>query len=419
MFQKNKLTAIVFSVLVAFGLWLFVVNNVSQEDDRTYYNVPVVLEGESILNERNLMITQTSASTVALRLSGSRSDLNKIGSSNSLTVRVDVSKISEPGERIALNYTPVYPGDVSAAAVSVQSRTPASIYLDVDYRRTKELPIQIRWTGARSEDFLYDTENAVLDYTEVIAVGPATVVDQIDHAEIEVDLSNRVESISETYRYTLVDANGEPVDAQDVSTNLEEVRLDMPIRRIREVRLAVALNYGGGADERNTLVSISPEVIRVSGSEAVLEELGDVLTLGTIHLAEMDGSGETTFAITLPEGVTNQTGITEATVTVRFLSLMTREFTIDGDQLRIVNLPEGLEAEIITASLQVKLRGPNAQIDRLTAQELIAEVDLSAAEVGTATYKATIVLPEFAGDVGAMNSYSVSAQVRQADQKGK
>ena len=43
------------SVVVAFALWLYVSNNVSIEDSNTFYNIPVVMEGESVLNEENLM----------------------------------------------------------------------------------------------------------------------------------------------------------------------------------------------------------------------------------------------------------------------------------------------------------------------------------------------------------------------------
>lgn len=411
--RKSKILSLLVSFLVAFGLWLFVMTNVSLEDDRTYYNVPVVVEGESILNEQNLIITGTSANTVSLHLSGPRSDLNKISTSGSLAVRVDVSKIQEPGERIAVNYTPVYPADVTASSIAVETRKPSSIFFDVDYRRTKELPVRIKWVGTRSEDYLYDTENAVLDNATVTAVGPAAVVDTIDYAEIEVDLTGRVGSIAESYRYTLCDADGQPVDAEDVAMNVEEVRLEMPIQRLREVALAVNLNYGGGATVANTTVVIAPDIIRVSGGEKVLEELGETYVLGTINLAELDKtSNELTFPIALPEGVTNQTGVSEVKVTVSLAGLITKDFTIED--FRKLNVPEGMEAEIINANLTVKLRGTAEQISAMTEEDLYAEVDFVNAEAGTATYRARVVMADPNSSVGALGSYTVTARVQTA-----
>ena len=196
---KNKIYSMILSIVVAFGLWLYVVTNVSQEDDVTFYNIPVVMEGENVLTEQNMMITRRSAQTVSVNLSGKRSDLNKINNGN-LTAKVNVSKIEEPGDNIPLTYTLSYPENVSANDYLEASRNPPYIYVDVDLRRTREVPVQLKWTGTRSEDYIYDTENALLDYPTITVVGPASVADRIDHAEIEIDLTEQVKSISDSYR---------------------------------------------------------------------------------------------------------------------------------------------------------------------------------------------------------------------------
>ena len=68
-------------------------------------------------------------------------------------------------------------------------------------------------------------------------------------------------------------------------------------------------------------------------------------------------------------------------------------------------------AEVINANVTVRLRGPEAELSKLTEKDITAVVDLSAAEVGTATYKAVIVVgPEFP-NVGALKTSSVSATV--------
>lgn len=410
--RKNKLYSLLLSLFIAFGLWEYVVSYISPQDDTTFYNIPVTMEGESVLREQNLMITDKSSETVSLHLSGTRSDLSKLNSGN-ITVRVDLSSIDEPGVH-ELSYSRItYPGDVPSNAIVVESRNPGSVMVTVDYRRTKDIPVQVRYIGNRAEGYIYDTENAVLDNSTVNISGPATVVDQITDAVIEVDLTNRVESVSESFRYTLCDAAGEPVDAQQITTNLEEVRLDMQIQRIKVIELTADITYAGGATPENTTVTIEPSTIRVSGGEAVLEALGDTYSVGTINLAELDKSkNEQTYPITLPEGVTNQTGIAEVTVTVQFSGLKTKEFTLD--KIDAINVPEGKEAEIINASLSVKVRGPAAQIDALTEEDIIAQVDFTNAEMGNATYRVNLSFGEKFPNVGALKTVSVSATVKEA-----
>lgn len=409
--MKHKLYSALLSVVVAFGLWLYVFNNVSQEDDSTFYNIPIVLTSETVLAERNLMITGISAETVSLNISGARSELNKLDNSN-IIVKADLSGIDEAGDHLELKYSVDYSADVSKSAFTVQQKNPQSIFVDVDVRRTKEIEVVVKWTGTRSENYIYDTDNPVMDYTTVTVIGPAAVADQIDHAQIEVDLTDRFESISEDFRYTLCNAEGEPVDAQQIVTNVEQIHLDAKIQKIKVLDLVANIIYGGGANESNTIVEVQPENIRVSGSEAVLEELGDSLVVCTINTAELDKTNNENlkYTITLPEGVTNETGVSEALVTVKITGVNTREYTISNFQS--INVPEGMEAEIINASLVVKVRGPAAQMMLLATEDIAAVVDFAEAEPGTATYKATITFPEGFEALGALKTYSVSAEVR-------
>lgn len=407
--RERKITSVILSLVIAFGLWWYVVNNVSMEDDITFNNIPVVREGESVLNEKNLMITDISAESVSMNLIGSRDDLNKVDSSN-LSVKINLSNIEEPGERIPLTYTPSYPATVANTAFEISHKNPSVIFVSVDYRRTYEIPVQVKWTGTRSENYLYDTENYTLDYSSVTITGPATVVDQIDHAQVLIDLTNRSESFSESFRYTLCNADGQPVDAQRITTSVEEVQLTAQIQQIKEVDLIADVIYGGGATPENTTVTLSPEVIRVTGGEAVLAELGDTYTVCSISLADIEkSSNELKYTINLPEGVTNQTGVSEVTVTIRFNGLKTKEFVVEN--IEVTNVPEGMTAEIINANLTVRLRGPEEEISMLTEKDISAVVDFSAAEAGTATYKAVIRISEEFPNVGAMKTSSVSATV--------
>lgn len=408
--QKNKFYSILLSVAIAFGMWLYVVSFVTTDFEDTIYNIPVVMEGETVLNEKGLMITSKSTSTISLHVTGNRSDITKLDNTN-ITVKVNLSNIQEPGEHIKITPSDIaYPNGVAKSAVTVLSQSP--IYVDVEARRTKEVPVEILWEGSRSEGYLYDTENTVLDYPAITVMGPASVADLIKKAVIEVDLTKQTESISESYRYTLVDDQGEPVDAEQITVNVEEVHMETKIHRIKEIRLVAEVIYGGGTSTQTASVIVDPSVIRVSGSAAALEELGDTLTLTTVDLGTIEKAADLTYPITLPEGVTNQTGISEADVSIRFSGLASKEFTIED--IKAVNVPEGLDADIINANLTVKIRGAAATVGKLEAEQISATVDLTNAVEGTSTYKATIVFAEGFEELGAMGTYSVSVTIQDA-----
>ena len=406
--MKSKFTSVFLSVVIAFGLWLYVVTNVSQEAEYTIYNIPIVMEGETLLNEKNLMITNISADDVDLALSGSRSDLAKVNSGN-IILKGDLTKIYEPGEKIALSYTPIFPSDVASNALTIQNRNPANIFLTVEARRNKEVPVEIQWEGASPEGFLSDRENRVLDYASVTVMGPASVADLIEKAVITVNLSDQKESISQDYRYTLCDAEGNPVDAKLITTNVETVHLDMKIQKVKEVALTVDLIYGGGANENNTKVTVEPAVIRLSGGEGVLAELGDTIVLGKLDLGSIEKSQTITLPVTLPEGITNLSNITEAQVSVKFTGLMTKEFVVSN--IEAENIPEGLEADIMEEQLSVIVRGPAAEMVKLTEKDIFVRADFADAVEGTSTFKATVSFPQEFQMVGAVKTYSITANI--------
>ena len=410
--MKSKVWSLLIAIVAALMLWMYVITTVSPNSKTTIPDIPVVFEGETWLTEtRMLMITSGMNTTVDLEVSGNRSDLNKLNRSN-VTLKVDLTKVYEAGTA-ELPYTISYPNDVPAGAITEEGRYPAAVKLKVEKRLSQEIPVNVVFTGTVPEDFIADTENVVLDYPVINIKGPASVVEKVKQARIDVNLEDRTESLSESYRYTLCDEEGNPVDAEQVTTDVAEVHLDVKIQRFQVVQLKVNVLYGGGATEGYTRYEIKPTSIRVSGSEAVLQDLTEI-TLGTVNFAVLMENTQLTFPINLPEGVTNLTGITEATVDVSFVGLSIKEFPVE--KIEATNVPEGLEYELMNEVVKVTLRGPIAMINQIEPEDISVSVDLTGKEVGASVVKAKITIKgDKFGAVGPVGSHTVSVTLKAAE----
>lgn len=406
--MKNKIGRILLSVGLAAALWVFVITTVSPGSKQTYYNIPVVMGNESVLTERSLMITAQSATTVTMELSGNRSDLSKVDSGN-ITLKADLSSIYGPGSQIPVSYTTTFPGNVASNAFVVESKTPGRIFIDVEYRISKAIPVEIKWIGSAPDGFIADRENRLLEYPNVQITGPQSVTDQIEKAVIEVDLNDQRESISQDYSYTLCNAEGEPVDSRLIVTNVNKIHLDVKIQRVKNVQLTYLLVEGGGATAENVDITMSVDNILISGSEAALELMGDQLVVGTINLTEITEDTYKIFSIPLEEGITNLTGVTEVTAYISLKGLNTKDFVVQD--IEAVNVPEGLEVELFTKELNLRVRGPAAAIANLTGRDLYAVVDFSDAEIGTSTFRVGIRFTEGFESIGVLKADSVSASV--------
>ena len=403
--MKNKILTALISLGVALGLWLYVVTVVSPNSDKTCEDIPVTLLGEVMLQDRKLMVTTQDLPSVTLKLEGNRIDLNKLNSNN-ISITVDLSRIDTAGTH-ELPYTHTFPGDVPNNSITVLNRQPETIRLTVEDRVSKSVPVNVVYQGSLSEDYMADKENKTLDYEHVNIAGPKSVVDQIAMARIEVDLESRSESISEQFEYTLCNEKGEPVDAKLVTTDVGAITMTLRIVRVKEIALEVEVIEGGGASIATSQITIDPQTIRISGSDTLLEGL-DSLVLGTIDLSEMAGDQELVFPIKLPEGVTNETGVLEATVTVQFPDLETKVLKIK--QFEAINVPEGLSVDMITKVLEIQIRGPKSKIKKLSADDVVVTVDFSEEQKGTVTVKAEISVN--IDGAGAVGTYNITARLR-------
>ena len=401
---RNKIGSFLLSLAIAFGLWLYVVTNISIEDERTYHDIPVAFEGEIALEERGLMITSGTDASVDLRLYGARTNLNKLTSSN-ITIRVNLARIYDVGQ-IQADYDISYPGDVPSNAFTELNKNPAAITLVVEERIKKEVPVTVSYTGSVAAEYLCDVDNVTLDESCITITGPASAVDQIEQAVIDLDLNDRTETISDYFQYTLCDASGEPVDAGMVVADTALVHLELAIRRFKELPVTYTLVEGGGASRDNVTITLDTPVIRVSGSDMALESLTEI-NVGVINLANIVEDTSLIYTVDLPDNVSNLSGVKEVHVDVALKGLTTREFTVDD--IRVTSVPRGMEYELVTKQLTVVLRGPSALINKMTVHDLVVTADLSGKDAGTVMVNAGInTVGDTYNAVGALGTFSVS-----------
>ena len=406
--MKNKLLSMLLALAIAFGLWMYVITVVDPESEGSYYDIPVVFDGISQLDNRNLMITSGTSVAVDLRLLGNRTDLNKLDKTN-ITILADLSRITEAGEH-KVKYSISYPS--SAGTIEVLEQDPQYITVHVSNRVHKEVPVNITYTGKLPDSFVADVQHAVLDHTTVTVTGPEEVVERIEYASVEVDLTDRVENIVETCRYTLCDENGQPIeDVSAVTVNVSDIRLTVRVWMIKELPVEIIIKDGGGLTASDVTATPSRDSIMVSGSEAALRGLDKIELL--VDLSLLTESKVLEFAIELPEDVTNESGISKVEVDVQVPEMTTKVLVIPKDQFVLLNVPEGMSAAPLTEALRVVIRGRENRLEDVTVDNITVYIDFKDAVAGPNYYNCTVEISgvEDVGVVYGENEYRVLAIV--------
>ena len=413
--MKRKLIYGLLALLISVGLWMYVVTVVNPEWEDTFYNIPVVLENEEILQERGLMLVSEDEPKVTLRLSGNRADMIKLNSSN-ITIRADLSRIYSAGEQ-SLSYSIVYPGDVPNNAFEIISQKPQQITLSVAEWKSKDVDVQVTFDGEVPEQYIAFTNEATLDYEQITITGPSDIIDRVVAANVQVTLDGQTETISQQYSYTLCDADGNAVESAWVKTNADQVLYTLKIQQWKDVALRVDIIDGAGLTKDDCKFALTLDTIRVSGSEKLLAEIGDELLLGEIDLGAItEVSVEKTYELKLPNEVRNLSEINAVTVTLELPGLATKEIRINSFDK--INEPVGMTASITTQEKTVIVRGPQAYLDQLKPEDLRIQVDFTGATAGPMKEfdaQVKVVNSQLQNSVFAVGSYTVAATVNTAN----
>ena len=409
--MKNKLIYALLSFVIALGLWFYVITVVSPESEEIYYNIPVIMENESVMMNKGLMNTAQKDPTVTLRLKGNRSDLNNLKNSD-ISLIADLSKINQPGEQ-RVNFDISFPGSFADNAFEVLSYSPDKLILDIVEWASKEVDVLVEFTGTTPPEYIVYKDDCILSQEKITVAGPKAVVEKITHAQVNVDLEGRIDTINSRYPFELCyeTENDEQLDFTLVKTDVDALDLTVKIQRVKDLQLVLDVVYGGGATDKNTSIVLSQETIKVSGSESVLEALGDTLVLDSIHLAEILTNETREYEILLPGDVDNLSGLDKVTVTISFSNLETKDLQVSN--IDVYNVPAGLQVKDIgTKVCNIMLRGPKSLIQKITAADIEIRVNLENAVEGTELYKADVVITNsnYAA-VGAVSSYSIAVEL--------
>lgn len=417
--MKSKLTMLLLALVIAFGLWFYVITVVSPDSEISINNVSVQSQGEKLLLEQsNLMVvTDMSDLEVDLVLNGNRTDLIKLSRSN-ITITVDVSKIDRAGKH-EVTYVITLPGDIPSNAVSVQTRDPDRLTLVVENRvRNPEVPLRLVYDKAQLPGN-YTLKESAMEYPEFITVsGPESIMKDVAYAEVKLDLEGRQESyIEENIPYVLYDKDGEEIESE-LLTHDGSVLLTAPINYTKTLPLKLQLKAGGGATEKDAQVRFfipkaedaqeDEEIsgITVSGSKPILDGESS-LTLASLDLASVRDGDKLTFNLEeLPllkeEGINNESGITEIYAIITFPQLKEQEF--QDVIISTVGEGEGLQANLSQKRISIIVRGPAALVDALERSDFSAVVDMTGVTESKEYYPVRIIFGEGFEQLGALTS---------------
>ena len=413
---NSRVFRLVFSLLVAIALWLYVEYSENEDIQSGGIRVAVEFLNPEMVTDRNLIITKIQTETITLEFSGKRSNVGKLYNSGAVRITANLADITS-ADINTLQYTVSYSDGINQNDLVITSRSDNYILIDVENAFKKEVPIISKVDGQLAADG-YQVETLIFTPETITISGPQSEVERVESARVNIQRENLTKTVTADIPFTLIDADGKEIVSDLVTVDRENVTVIIPIRMIKEIALTVNFSYGAGAIAENTVWTISPETITVSGEPELLNSLNS-LALTTVDLTKFESYYTTPVQIILPNDIVNVTGITEAEITVSIRDLDTKRFSVPLQSVQFTNETPGYTTTTITSELDVTIRGPAEELAMLTEDNLRVIVDMT--EFGNTTGSSSLparirVDGDGASSCGAIGEYKVSVRVTQDDE---
>ena len=406
---NNRIFWMVISLLASLAIWVYITSVDSDEYKQTFRGVRVELVGEETLREsKGLVVTDLDTNSVTVDLVGPRRVIASLDADD-IVAQVDVSKLSQAAYT-SLQYTLTYPDKTDTGSIQTARKSPETVNFMVSAQTSKTIQVRGSFEGQLGEG--YTAEIPVFEPSTITIYGPEAYIRDVSYAWVTFGKDNIESTYTVDTGFTLLNQNGEECSTTGITCSTDVVTATLPLLTKKEVLLSVDLIEGAGATTKNTKVTIEPESVTLAGDSSILDGLNKI-TIATIDLTDFGRSFTDTYTIPLNDEIRNLTGISEATVTVEIVGLETRNFTVKN--FRCTNVADGYEAEIISESITVTLRGPAAQLDQIQPENLQAVADLIDYKGSTGAYMPEVkIYVDGFTDVGAIGENNISIEIRKA-----
>ncbi|MBR5422143.1 MAG: hypothetical protein IK115_13445 [Lachnospiraceae bacterium] len=375
------------ALLVAFALWLIVINYADPMDTTSYSGVKVEIVNSDSLTAKGMCYEVLNHSDVVdVEIRAKRSVLDSLSYENIRAV-ADMENLSYMNT-VTIQ---VYANKSNDQLDSIrQSRE----QMELSVENLKEVPMTVfvDTLGEPAEGYVMG--NVTQTQNSVRVSGPESVVDTIAWANCSVSVAGRNSDLSTSADIRLVDGNGDIVTHENLKTNISTINVGVEILPTKAVD--VIYNVSGEPAE-GYVVSGEPvadrTAIYIAARNSVLNGISSISVPGSelnVEGEESSVTKELNLEDYLPDGVhlVMRDGFYgPVNVTVKIEELVSHSFSVPMRNLTAVGVPEGFEAEIFlmateeddgeahrVANLRITLNGVEDDFTDVKGSDILGEI---------------------------------------------
>lgn len=370
--SKQEITAIVFSLLLAFVMWIYAMTDKNPMESRNVNNIPVQLVNTEAVEQYKLALSPEQSFTVNLVVKGKALDIYNADPA-SYNIVADLSNIAslKKGDNII-------PVDIVTPppGITVENKpgVPYQIKVKLEALETKSIGVNINLKGSVKEGYGY--LEAITKPSEVLVRGPESQVNLVNSIIGEFSINGKSNDVNGSVGIIPVDKDGNEVKYVSMASSVVDV--SVPVKPAKEVDLVVKTTGELPGNKVLKKINQSDNKVMIIGDKKYLDKVKEIETV-PYDLSKITSTHTDILSLNLPEGIDVSKGTN--TVNVEFVVENTIENTI-RIPINIINPRDGYNYSTSVPEVSLTLRGAESIINSLNTESISAIIDVNNLDTG-------------------------------------
>ena len=338
------------SLLLAFVLWFLVAQIYDPKDTVTFNNIQVRLINTELLDEEGKVYeVLDNSNLVRVTVTGPQSIVKSELRRSDIVAEADMSKLTDINT-IAITY---YCENISNDSVEIKGNHD-SVRLNVEDKTSKWIKLESNTIGDVASGYMIG--NVTLDQTNIEVTGPKSAISQVDHAGVDINVTDSTSSLSANVDIKLYDADDNELTLESVKKNVDSAHMTVEVLATKEV--PVEIEYMGVPEDGYMAtgeVESSVPTVKIAGTVSTLAGISAI----TVPEDRMNITGQTDNLVDiinlkeyLPANVrlADKSFDGKITATVYIEPIVSKDLTVAAENISVTGVPDGMEAEITSTA---------------------------------------------------------------------
>ena len=338
------------SLLLAFVLWFLLAQIYDPKDTVTFNNIQVRLINTELLDEEGKVYeVLDNSNLVRVTVTGPQSIVKSELRRSDIVAEADMSKLTDINT-IAITY---YCENISNDSVEIKGNHD-SVRLNVEDKTSKWIKLESNTIGDVASGYMIG--NVTLDQTNIEVTGPKSAISQVDHAGVDINVTDSTTSLSANVDIKLYDADDNELVLESVKKNVDSAYMTVEVLATKEV--PVEIEYMGVPEDGYMAtgeVESSVPTVRIAGTVSTLVGISAI----TVPEDRMNITGQSDNLVDiinlkeyLPANVrlADKSFDGKITATVYIEPIVSKDLTVAAENISVTGVPDGMEAEITSTA---------------------------------------------------------------------